>query len=187
MGTVLLMHHQVKFSLKARFGSQFNLVHKSIKYLNIVFYMASDNEHRPAKNIPLVWKSCVLCQSIETVSQCCSHCKNTVYISSVLTLKHWSKRKRNQEGITPLKKKMRTLPSGWNPKHKNSWIEVYKFNCATFKKGRNTPVNRYSITEEKDYINICMKQNEQLHDTEEKIFWRVSGTAQDKTTQQYLL
>lgn len=33
-------------------------------------------------------------------------------VSSVLTLKHSSKRKRNQEGITPLKKKMRTLPSG---------------------------------------------------------------------------
>lgn len=133
-----------------------------------MFCMASDNEHRPAKNIPLFLKSCVLWQSIQTIPQCCSHCRNTAYISSVLTLKHWSKRKRNQEGVTSLKRKMRTLPSDWNKTHKNQWIKIYNLNYAMFKKGRNSPINRYSIIEEKDYINICMKQNKQLHNTEEK-------------------
>lgn len=93
----------------------------------------------------------------------------------MLTLKHSSKRKRNQaskrkrnqEGITPLKKKCHQVET------QNIRINESKFiNLTTscLRKGRNTPINQYSIVEEKDYINICVKQNKQLHDTEEKSF-----------------
>jgi len=69
--------------------------------------MASDNERRPAKNIQLFWKSCAVCQSIETVSLCCSHCRNKSYQlevsinkSSVLTIKHLCKEKEKSRRAT---------------------------------------------------------------------------------------
>lgn len=106
-GTAFLIHAQWKFALKARFSSQFNLVHKSIEYLITVFYMASDNECRPAKNIQLFWKICALCQSVETVSLCHSHCRNTGYQvnvsinkSSVLPIKHLCKENDKSRRVT---------------------------------------------------------------------------------------
>lgn len=39
-----------------------------------------------------------------------------------------------------------------------------------FKKGRNTPVNQYSIIVGKDYINNGTKQNKRLQHTDKKSF-----------------